>query len=472
MKQSSDIDYVVAIPSYNRPDIVKEKTLAMLRRLRCDQDRITVFCASKAEAERYSDCGAKVVVGVKGLGAQRAFIQEHYPPGTKIISIDDDIEDIEAKVDDKTLQPFRGTLDDIAAVGFGQAEAAGVKFWGIMLVRNPLFMKQDIVVGLRYIGGGFTGSIAGHTTHEHDRPSHGEDFAATLASYTQDGGVMRINWLVLKTGFFSEGGIDTEAKEEGKTRMEMHEAELRRIQERYPELATVKIKAGGIVNLRLKDITTTRIAREAVDRCTLPPGPPNHTGAPLRLTEELQQGETPFSHPASQIELLARVIELVGFRANVVVTARDRKTIVTGNLIWLAAKSRGWKVPCEVQKFRSKAAEEAHILSDYRTAQYSSTAYDKVMGLLEGLAGREPERAGFRLEQINALFGLSEPIAGSEDPSETPPDNRHESIQTLQFLFTDEQLEEFRERMRALEAETGKDNFSEALLAKLEKEKA
>lgn len=456
--------YQVAIPSYDRPDVLKVKTLAMLKRLQCPEERITIFCASEEEAQRYEALGPRVIVGVLGLGAQRAFIQEHYPKGTRIISIDDDFDGLESKVDDKTLEPYRGTLDDIAEIGFSQAEANGVKLWGLALARNAMFLSQQIVIGLRYIGGGFVGTIAGHPTHEANRPSHGEDFAATLHSYTNDGAVMRINWLVPKTAFFSPGGMDAEAALQGTTRAKEHEAELKRIQARYPELSKIKIKAGGVTNLRLKDITKKRIAREDVEVLTRKAAPQNHTKQPLVETGTLKAREdSPFTHGKDQMELLTKVIQQAGYRAHVVVSERDRSTIVTGTLIWMVAHQAGWEVPVEFQTFDTEDDEKAHMLTDWRVSQYSRTDHEKVVELLEQLKGRTPEASGFRMAQINALFGLTVPNPTSEPQAEDRRDE--DGVQVLQFLFTHEQEQEFITRATALMDATGHNNPSEAILA-------
>lgn len=192
--------------------------------------------------------------------------------------------------------------------------------------------------------------------------------------------------------------------------------------------------------------------------------PPNHAGGSLVDQADLIQGKSPYCHPDSQIDLLCRTIELAGFRANVVVTARDEKTVVTGNLILLACRRRGWRVPVEIQRFPSKAAEEAHVLSDWRTARYSKTAYDQVFEILERLEGRPVERAGFRAEQLEALGAK---ITGASTTKQTP-DPDPNTVQSMRFLFTAEQAAEFRARLTALAEQYGKESFSEALLSAIE----
>ena len=106
IKKSSNTDYVVAIPTYKRYDEITTKTLPTLKRGKVDKKRIYVFVANKTEEKLYRekmdpDTYHKIVVGKKGLVPQRRYISQYFPAGKKIVSMDDDVQNmIQLKKDD------------------------------------------------------------------------------------------------------------------------------------------------------------------------------------------------------------------------------------------------------------------------------------------------------------------------------------------------------------------------------------
>lgn len=88
------MEYVIAIPSYQRPIL---KTLAYLENECVSSDLITIFVANADEYDLYfARWGAthRIVVGVLGIGPQRNFITSFYPEGTYVVSMDDDVLDL------------------------------------------------------------------------------------------------------------------------------------------------------------------------------------------------------------------------------------------------------------------------------------------------------------------------------------------------------------------------------------------
>ena len=74
-------DYVVAIPSYKRPNTLKTKTLRLLEHYKIDPKKVTIFVANEEEKQLYAEALAdtpytNLVVGVAGMGAIRRFIQQ------------------------------------------------------------------------------------------------------------------------------------------------------------------------------------------------------------------------------------------------------------------------------------------------------------------------------------------------------------------------------------------------------------
>ena len=88
-----NIDYVVVIPSYDRVEILKEKTLKTLIEQNINPVKIEIFVANKEEEKIYKEnidkkLYNKIIVGKLGLLNQRNFINNYYPEGKYIIEID------------------------------------------------------------------------------------------------------------------------------------------------------------------------------------------------------------------------------------------------------------------------------------------------------------------------------------------------------------------------------------------------
>ena len=79
--------YTIAIPSYRRPDILKNQTLAVLDRLSVNRDNIVIFVANEEEYETYNTIlngEYQIVVGVRGISSQRKFYHNWFPIGERL----------------------------------------------------------------------------------------------------------------------------------------------------------------------------------------------------------------------------------------------------------------------------------------------------------------------------------------------------------------------------------------------------
>ncbi len=262
--------YEVAVPSYRRDRAIADRTLATLDRLKVDRDRVTVFVADEPERDAYDtalDGEWRVVVGRPGLyDCRRWYANEYYPTGTPVLHFDDDVDDLLDRGDGKKLVAWDGSIDQLAALGFGMTEGVGARVWGITAVANAFYMADEAVAGLRYICGIVHGTIAGDTVSNPDGPavSSGADFARSLASYVAYGSVVRLGWVAPKTIYFAPGGMQAElgGKE---ARARDHASALRQIARRHPGLAKLVQKKSG-PNLRLTPKTVLRVPRSSLER--------------------------------------------------------------------------------------------------------------------------------------------------------------------------------------------------------------
>lgn len=85
----------VCIPSYNRAELLRDKTLAFLKKSGYPSERIFIFVVLD-EIEKYSQTcpGCNLIIGLPGLKAQRKFISDWLSEDEIYIGMDDDIDGI------------------------------------------------------------------------------------------------------------------------------------------------------------------------------------------------------------------------------------------------------------------------------------------------------------------------------------------------------------------------------------------
>ena len=121
-------DWIIAIPSYNRAETLKTKTLATLHHYNIPTSKIYVFVANNDEMKKYKDTldpksYGKLVLGVPGLPEVRNFISNNFPIGKKIVSIDDDISGfIEYDESNKRHEKPLRSLINIIRTGFAECK--------------------------------------------------------------------------------------------------------------------------------------------------------------------------------------------------------------------------------------------------------------------------------------------------------------------------------------------------------------
>lgn len=243
----------VVVPSYQRAETCRDKTLALLADRGQDPARVDVVVADEQQAELYADTlhpgtYGQLVVAVPGMGAVRNWITDHYPDGHRLVMVDDDLSDVKRRVNAKLLEPV-ANVTEVWAEGFYYADQAGARLWGVYPVANAMFMKPRVTTDLRYIVGCLWGVTNSHTPEAHVTLDDKEDFERTLLYYLADGAVARVEWYCPVTRYYREpGGMQVERTPE------RVEASARELVARYPELCQLNTaKKGGHVEVKLRD---------------------------------------------------------------------------------------------------------------------------------------------------------------------------------------------------------------------------
>ena len=152
----------MAIPSYDRVDVLKRKTLQLLLSGGVSANRIYVF-VDPDQFQAYQEAleakgpfkGLHVVKGRKGICNQRNAIMEHFKAGDRVVEMDDDIQclltfsgairnDRTAKSVPVPNESFEFIIDHMWEI----ADREKCKLWGIYPTSNFLNQSRTYTVGL------------------------------------------------------------------------------------------------------------------------------------------------------------------------------------------------------------------------------------------------------------------------------------------------------------------------------------
>ncbi len=248
------MDYKICIPTFNRPKILRERTVDLLRRTNGYflLHKVILFFENEEQVSLYLDAfedewwkkwisSRKVITNTEGIGAKRNFIRK-YAKDEKLVNvfcIDDDIDEFyffEDPVQD---------LDDFLQTAFKETKKKKLNCWGVSAFHNPFYLKDNTTTNLKYICGAFYGFIV-----DQDKPvlqtsyNHYEDFEFSILHFIRDGGVLRYNGYAIKTKYFGEGGINQSYGGLENRKKDMKEAGERFVSE-YPNYSRLIEKKYG-----------------------------------------------------------------------------------------------------------------------------------------------------------------------------------------------------------------------------------
>ena len=243
-------DFVVAIPSYDRPKELNKKTLTMLEDNNISKNIITVFVASAEQKKIYEEeigTDYKIVIGVKGMANIRNFMTNYYPSGKKILFIDDDISRI-VKGESSGMKITKVTnLKSLASNGFNLCKKHGYALWGLHPSSNPRSLKSDKLVtnNLKYIIGALYGVINDKSLKV--SLDQAEDYERTLKYYVKYGGMIRFNNYSGYTTYYAKGGMEAAGRTSSK-----EDSDKKQLVKKYSQYAETYIRDNGRTEIRLK----------------------------------------------------------------------------------------------------------------------------------------------------------------------------------------------------------------------------
>jgi len=260
------MDYVIAIPSYKRHDVLKKKTLAMLKRYKIPANKINIFLANKKEHDDYTKelehkTYNKLIVGKPGIKGIRNFMSQHFNEGQHIVYLDDDIGKIWECNNDGDPNDKKGNkLTEIKSFSsfvnkaFKLSKKIGYRNWSVYPRDNPFFMKatqhtNHVTTDLRFLMGGFHGVINCKKA-EVRTIGDKEDYERTIKYYLNDGGVIRFNNISCYTRVYkAQGGLQETA------RIKESNKSSKALIKKYPSLVSINhARNSPFVEIKLRDL--------------------------------------------------------------------------------------------------------------------------------------------------------------------------------------------------------------------------
>ena len=243
------MSFIIAIPSLKRSNVLKTKTLAFLKENNIPEEIIYVFIIEEEEElyqNELQDFNGHIIIGKKGLPAQRNFIQQYFDNNTNIFCLDDDVESWSSA--SVLLKDY--TLVEFVDFAFQHCRKTKSFIWSTCPVHSDFYAKdkEETTHSLRYCTGAFYGTISRQDFLLDFTESEKEDVKRSLLYYINDGTVLRLSHTMFKTKYYgSVGGMGSLD-----SRLESSKSEVLSLTDQYNEYGYKLIKKTGTWDFRFK----------------------------------------------------------------------------------------------------------------------------------------------------------------------------------------------------------------------------
>ena len=242
------MDYKIVIPSYDRLSKLQARTLSLLSKHNIDFDKVYIF-AHPWSYEEYYDLKDKypkihIVESLCGIMHSRNYINNYFPEGTRIVEIDDDVEDLVDLRNDCSLQ----NLDEFISESFNMC---GNGIWGVSALPNKFFSSMKDKFGLQSI----VATFCGYVLNKNIKLTLDlmEDYQRVIQYHLLGKNIFKRGWVGIRTKYWSNvGGIQTEMDFEKRMQLQNYCADL--LKEMYPDLVFQRKRKSGLKDIRFKKI--------------------------------------------------------------------------------------------------------------------------------------------------------------------------------------------------------------------------
>ena len=239
----------IAIASHMRPEQIQNKTLSLLKKHKFNMKNVYVFVSPESLNE-YKLIAKKwrfnLIKSKNSILETRNHIIQYFPNGTKIVEMDDDIEDIQTtkkNVKNKSVTNLKKLFND----SFKLIGKKGL--WGLNANHNNFYAQGIDKYGLYSI----VNSCLGYINDKRIKltVAEKEDFERAILFYKLKLPIVKRTGYGIKTYYWkNKGGIQDRYGFEKRKKVQSKSANT--IMKKYPGVAYKKIRKNGIVDIRYK----------------------------------------------------------------------------------------------------------------------------------------------------------------------------------------------------------------------------
>lgn len=242
------MDYVVAIPSLKRSNLLLEKTYKLLKKHNIPDNMIYVFVIDN-EYEEYKKAlpNCNIVVGRFSAKNNKNYILDYFKDNQYILQLDDDIKDLYEAIDKKTLKSI-SNLDNIVREGFRIIELEKCNIYGVYPIKNAGFMfgnKHKVSQSLNYCCGAVL-LLKNHRLNKR-KLNLVEDFEFSLRNYIEFGKILRNNRICVEANQYTyDGGLQFNNNRNKQNKL----IEIQKLIREYPQYVKLVRKNNGQPDIR------------------------------------------------------------------------------------------------------------------------------------------------------------------------------------------------------------------------------
>ena len=207
--------YFIAIPSFKRVEVIKEKTLSLLKNSKVSKDKIYIFVSTKSDFDEYTEkldhnTYNKIInTNVTGISYNRNYIIDYFNENDQVVFMDDDIDHVKRKTGNK--------IDDIKDMNaffvkaFKIIKKYDVFLWATKNMYNAFYknlMKDEGILGLELFSGDLMGIINRKDMKIKDtlKTGEGEQNELLFRYVERDESIVRFNNIVVLSTKLSPNG--------------------------------------------------------------------------------------------------------------------------------------------------------------------------------------------------------------------------------------------------------------------------
>ena len=234
------------IPSYQRSEILQQKTLKYLDSMEIDRTSVYVFIREDdKDYEGYNKIADinLLAIDIKGIGETHNYITKHFDEGEFIVEIDDDLEYM-VDQERKPIDSFTGLCEEMKE----KMESVGCSYGGSYSVANPMFMSKcdRYTTDLRYM----LGCVRWRFVRKDIKleTNYAEDMENCILHFIRDKKILKNNWVAPKTKNYANGGCNGDGRN-----FTSEQKDKKHLAEKYPLYCRYFERKNGKPDCRVRE---------------------------------------------------------------------------------------------------------------------------------------------------------------------------------------------------------------------------